>query len=154
MTERPFAPRALGEIAVRCRDRPSMIAFYGDVLGLKRLEPGERGGHSDAVVFFRLGESHGGHVAVLALFDAAQGGAGAEAVNPHDVEAGDRSSLHHLALSLPWDEQDAAARWLRERGHGASVQHFDWTGWRGVFTRDPDGNTVELVAADPEWHLE
>jgi len=26
------------------------------------------------------------------------------------------------------------------------VEHFGWIGWRGIFTKDPEGNTVELVA--------
>ena len=28
------------------------------------------------------------------------------------------------------------------------VETFGWVGWRGVFTEDPEGNTVELVAYD------
>jgi len=30
------------------------------------------------------------------------------------------------------------------------VAYFDGVGWRGVFTFDLNGNTVELVAKDPE----
>ncbi|MEM1077558.1 MAG: VOC family protein [Pseudomonadota bacterium] len=154
MNQPPFRPRALGEIAIRCRDFDGMLAFYGCVLGLARLEAGPRGGHRDGIAFFRLGESHGGHVAVLALFSDAVGGV---SLSPETeagaLQAGQRSSLHHLALSLPWAEQDAAAEWLREAGCHVRFEHFDWTGWRGLFTRDPDGNTVELVAANPDWHI-
>ena len=150
MTERPFTPRALGEIAIRCRDFPAMLAFYGDVLGLTRLHPTDRGGHRDDLAFFRFGESHAGHVAILALFTD---GVTGEPPDAGALHSGHRSSLHHLALSLPWNEQDAAVCWLTERGYEAREQRFAWTGWRGVFTRDPDGNTVELVAADPEWHV-
>ncbi len=28
------------------------------------------------------------------------------------------------------------------------VETFGWVGWCGVFTEDPEGNTVELVAYD------
>ena len=149
-SERGFRARALGEIAIRCRDWSAMVAFYGEVLGLERLHPGERGGHRDGIVFFRLGESHAGHVAVLALF---ADGATGEPAGGGDLHVGQRSSLHHLALSLPWHEQDAAVRWLERHGRPVRVTDFAWTGWRGVFTQDPDGNTVELVAADPDWHL-
>lgn len=107
----------------------------------------ERGRHREGIVFFRLGESCAGHVAVLALF--ADGATGEP-----EVAVGQRSSLHRLALSRPWDEHDAAVAWLEARGCEVRVTDFAWTGWRGVFTRDPDGNMVELVAADPEWHLE
>lgn len=154
MTDRPFTPRALGEIAIRCRDFAAMQDFYGRVLGLARVEPGERGGYGDGLVFYRLGESFGGHVAVLALFSGGQPGvsmSGGDTQVP--LQAGLRSSLHHLALSLPWDEQEAAAEWLRQQGFDARFETFRWAGWRGLFTRDPDGNTVELVAASPEWHL-
>ena len=151
--ERGFRPRALGEIAIRCHDYEAMLRFYGEVLGLRRLEPGERGGHRDGIAFFHLGESHGGHIAVLALFRADAGGVGVP--DAQDMpEAGARSSLHHLALSLPWNEQDAARTWLEANGHETSTAAFDWTGWRGLFLHDPDGNTVELVAADPAWHLD
>ena len=148
--ERPFAPRALGEIAIRCRDFPAMIDFYGDVLGLSRLLPGERGGYRDGIAFFRLGESHAGHVAVLALF---ADGVSGEPAEGGDLSAGHRSSLHHLALSLSWSEQEGAVDWLRARGLEVTVRPFEWTGWRGVFVRDPDGNLIELVAADPDWHI-
>ena len=39
--------------------------------------------------------------------------------------------------------------WLRWHGHAFDIGHFDWIGWRGVFLKDPEGNTVELVAALP-----
>ncbi len=121
-----------------------MRDFYGRVLDLSPLTPGARGGHSDRIAFYRLGEGFGGHVPVLALF-----------ADPSNdvVQAGARSSFHHLALSLPWDEQVGAADWLRAEGCEARFVDFAWTGWRGLFTRDPDGNTVELVAAAPDWHL-
>ena len=156
MTGHTFRLRALGEIAIRCRDFTAMQNFYGAVLGLQRLEPGERGEHRQGIVFYRLGESYGGHVAVLALFSDEVGGVSMSLESPDgagELTVGRRSSLHHLALSLPWDEQDAAEKWLRNRGHEARFVDFGWTGWRGLFTRDPDGNTVELVAASPDWHL-
>ncbi|WP_424964913.1 VOC family protein [Dinoroseobacter sp. S375] len=153
MPHPPFRPRALGEIAIRCRDFAAMQDFYGRILGLERLTPGSRGGHRAGIVFFRLGESFGGHVAVLALFADEAGGI---SMSPErratELEAGQRSSLHHLALSLPWAEQEAAADWLRQEGCEVRFETFQWTGWRGLFTRDPDGNTVELVAADADWH--
>lgn len=136
-------PRALGEIAIRCRDYAAMIDFYGRVLGLEPLTGGANGGPRDRISFFRLGESFAGHIAVLALFD----GDGTEPVS------GTGSSLHHLALSLPWEEQNHAKAWLEEQGFSAQYQEFEWAGWRGLFTRDPDGNTVELVAASPDWHV-
>ncbi|SEQ45472.1 Glyoxalase/Bleomycin resistance protein/Dioxygenase superfamily protein [Loktanella sp. DSM 29012] len=142
MTDRPFHPRALGEIAIRCRDYAAMRDFYGRILGLTPITGGVRGGHRDGITFYQLGESHAGHVAVLALF-----------ADEGPVTTGAGSALHHLALALPWDEQVAARDWLLAAGHPAEFTDFDWAGWRGLFTRDPDGNTVELVAASPDWHI-
>ena len=140
--ERGFRVRALGEIAIRCADLEPMIVFYRDVLGLRVLH----GGHRDGIVFFSLGESYGGHTAVLALFqhDAPQ-----REMHPESHGApltGARSSLHHLALTVDATEQAAVTDWYDRQDLPYTVQEFDWIGWRGVFTADPEGNTVELVA--------
>jgi catechol 2,3-dioxygenase-like lactoylglutathione lyase family enzyme len=145
MTDRGFTVRALGEIAIRCIDHPAMVAFYRDVIGLRPM----RDPQDAPIVFFRIAEGFEGHTAVLALFRhdiAAAGGTRAAAVPP---VAGPGSSLHHIALSLPWHEQDAVVAWYDRIGVAYRVESFDWVGWRGVFTHDPDGNTVELVARDP-----
>jgi catechol 2,3-dioxygenase-like lactoylglutathione lyase family enzyme len=134
--ERGFRPRALGEIAIRCADIKVMRAFYEDVIGLKRLD----GLHSAAITFFEIGPGFGGHTTVLALFDTPT-----MTLSPI---TGARSSLHHIALSLPFDEQDAVMRWYDKLGQPYRVEQFGWIGWRGVFTQDPEGNTVELVAYD------
>ena len=39
-------------------------------------------------------------------------------------------------------------QWLEEQAIEYQVQIFDWIGWRGIFVTDPEGNTVEFVAAD------
>ena len=141
-TEKGFRPRALGEIAIRCADMSAMVTFYQDVIGLERLP----GGYGDTITFFKIADGFDGHTSVLALFLHA---------NP-DLIAGDDtspvtgpgSSLHHFALSLPFAEQDAAMRWYDKIGQPYQVEHFGWIGWRGIFTQDPEGNTVELVAYD------
>lgn len=139
---RGFQVRALGEVAIRCAEMEPMIAFYRDMLGLEILE----GSHSDGIVFFQLGESYGGHTSVLALFhhDGQQ-----RAVHPESVGrpvTGAGSSLHHLALTVDAAEQDAVIAWYEARGQDYRIEEFAWIGWRGVFTQDPEGNTVELVA--------
>ncbi|MCC1491130.1 VOC family protein [Cognatishimia sp. F0-27] len=131
---RSFTVQGLGEIAIRCRDFDAMVRFYRDVIGLETVE----NGHRDGIHFFHLHNGVAGHTCVLALFRSKT-----------PPVTGAPSSLHHLALSLPYAEQDAVMDWYRARGIPFSVQEFDWIGWRGIFTRDPDGNTVELVARDP-----
>ncbi len=144
MTERNFTVRALGEIAIRCHDLEPMIAFYRDIIGLEQLS----GNASDGIVFFRIAEGFGGHTAVLALFRHDSGNPGLHPRSAEAPETGERSSLHHLALSLPFAEQDAAMAWYDANGIDYRVQQFGWIGWRGIFTTDPEGNTVELVAYD------
>jgi catechol-2,3-dioxygenase len=139
MTEKrpPFTIGGLGEVAIRCHDMAAMTAFYRDVIGLTPYATRNTG----KIQFFRVGQGGvAGHTTVLALF-------------ADDLPAtGQGSSLHHLALSLPYAEQEAAIAWYDQIGQAYRIEHFDWTGWRGVFTSDPEGNTVELVAATGAHH--
>lgn len=147
MSRRGFSVRALGEIAIRCIHLSAMVDFFRDVIGLEPLNDPENG----RIVFFRIAEGFGGHTAVLAQFRHDIEGAGRTRAGEASPATGPGASLHHLALSLPWDEQDAVIAWYEHLGQDYDVQSFEWVGWRGVFTLDPDGNTVELVAKDPSW---
>ena len=140
---RGFNVRALGEIAIRCADMPAMVDFYERVIGLERLS----GDANSAIVFFKIAPGFQGHTTVLALFDHQTAPRpGLHPTSANRPETGGRSSLHHLALSLPFEEQDAVMAWCDALGQPYRVEHFGWIGWRGVFTQDPEGNTVELVA--------
>jgi len=143
-TRPPFTPRAIGEVAIRCADPARMAAFYENVIGLTRLG-GEDGG---PIIFLKVAQGFGGHTAILALFRHDTARPGVHHGSPVPPETGARSSLHHLALSLPYAEQVAVMAWYDQIGQPYTVEHFDWVGWRGVFTTDPEGNTVELVAYD------
>lgn len=136
MQDRGFKPRALGELAIRVSDMPAMVAFYRDVIGLELLT----GGADSPITFFRIAEGFGGHTTILALFDRRGG--------PHPA-TGPGSSLHHFALSLPFAEQEAVMRWYEHLGQPYRTERFGGAGWEGIFTDDPEGNTVELVAYDP-----
>ncbi len=145
MSDRGFQPRALGEIAIRCADMGAMVEFYENVIGLERLT----GDHNSAITFFRIAEGFGGHTQVLALFHhtvAPRPGLHPSGASRPATGAG--SSLHHIALSLPFEEQQAVMRWYDKISQPYRVEHFGWIGWRGIFTEDPEGNTVELVAYD------
>ncbi|MEP1206522.1 MAG: VOC family protein [Rhizobiaceae bacterium] len=147
MTKRDFKVRALGEIAIRCADMPSMVAFYRDMIGLEILS----GGHRESITFFKIAEGFGGHTAVLALFHHDAGNPAMHEQSRQAPETGALSSLHHLALSLPFDEQQKVMDWYDDQGQDYHVEKFAWIGWRGIFTKDPEGNTVELVAYDPAF---
>jgi len=123
----------------------AMTTFYTEVIGLDLLA----GGADAQITFLKIAEGFGGHTTVLALFHHTAAprpglhptGAGAPAT-------GAGSSLHHLALSLPFAEQEAVIAHYDRIGQPYRVERFGWVGWRGIFTEDPEGNTVELVAYD------
>ncbi len=143
--DRGFRPRALGEIAIRCADMGAMVDFYERVIGLERLS----GHHNSAITFFRIAEGFGGHTQVLALFHHnASARPGLHPTGADRPVTGGGSALHHIALSLPFSEQGAVMRWYEKIGQPYRVEEFGWIGWRGIFTPDPEGNTVELVAYD------
>jgi catechol 2,3-dioxygenase-like lactoylglutathione lyase family enzyme len=145
MTERPpFTIGNLGEIAIRCRNYGAMVAFYRDIIGLEFLAEPIAG-----ITFFRLAPGYQGHTQVLALFAHDVRRAGQDV--PHPV-AGEGSTLHHIALAVAAKDQGAAEQWLVAHGCKAMFEDFAWIGWRGLFTEDPDGNTVELVAAVTPEH--
>ena len=143
--DRGFQPRALGEIAIRCADMAAMVAFYEEVIGLSRLS----GGPDSAITFFKIAPGYAGHTQVLALFHhTAAPRPGLHPTGQQTPVTGGASSLHHIALSLPFEEQEAVMRWYDSLGQPYRVEQFGWIGWRGIFTEDPEGNTVELVAYD------
>ena len=128
--DRGFRVRSLGEVAIRCADLPTMFAFYRDIIGLEHLT----GDYSDHIRFFRIAPGYAGHTTVLALFHADEQPDGNLTRSDVAPQSGRTSSLHHLALSLPFDEQDAAMAWFRQKGVVYRVQDFTWIGWRGVFS--------------------
>ena len=146
MDNNPAPIRALGETAIRCRDHGAMVAFYRDIVGLPILKEFTASG----ITFFRIADGYGGHTTILALFaaDAVQRDVHESAAAL--PETGGLSSLHHLALTVDHDHQDALCAFLDGQGISYSVQDFEWIGWRGVFIKDPDGNTVEFVAGVPK----
>jgi catechol 2,3-dioxygenase-like lactoylglutathione lyase family enzyme len=141
---RGFKVRALGEIAIRCDSLAEMVDFYENIIGLERIH----GNANEGIVFFRIAEGFGGHTSVLALFHKTAGRPELHATGSVKPETGALSSLHHMALSLPFEEQEAAKRWFDTNGIEYQEQLFPWIGWRGIFASDPEGNTVELVAFD------
>ncbi len=144
-TQRGFTVRALGEVAIRCANLPEMTAFYRDVVGLEPLS----GEYSRHIQFFRIGSGFGGHTTIVALFHADEVPDTDHSKTDLPPATGRGSSLHHLALTLPFAEQQAAMDWLRQCSIAYRVQEFAWIGWRGVFFEDPEGNTIEFVAYDP-----
>jgi catechol 2,3-dioxygenase-like lactoylglutathione lyase family enzyme len=126
--------RDLGEVAIRCRDLAAMTAFYRDIIGLEVIE----GDYRDSIVFLRVGDGFAGHTSVVALFTA---------VDEEEPEAGGDSSLHHLALTVKAEDLEPAFAWYQAHGLEPTTAEHRWVGWDSVYVKDPEGNTVELVAS-------
>ncbi len=63
--------------------------------------------------------------------------------------ASDSTTLHHFAFEIPLDQQERARDYFAECGIETDTAVHDWIGWRSLYVRDPEGNTVELVSFDP-----
>ena len=144
MPRPPFKIQQLGEIAIRCSDMDTMFEFYRDIVGLEVLSDTRDQG----IAFFRICAGFGGHTTVLALFHNTAGRPDLHPSGAEAPETGARSSLHHLALTVAYEEQGAIRKWLEDNAIDYKVQVFDWIGWQGIFIQDPEGNMVEFVAAD------
>ena len=140
----PFKVQEIGEIAVRCSDLDRMESFYHQIIGLPYLAERDRG-----IVFFKIADGFEGHPQVLALFEKNAGRQELHETSDLPPATGGGSSLHHIALCVSHVQQNAAIQWFEENGLEVKVQVFEWIGWRGVFVKDPEGNTVELVSNNP-----
>jgi catechol 2,3-dioxygenase-like lactoylglutathione lyase family enzyme len=140
MSRPPFTVGDLGEVAIRCRDLAAMTAFYRDIVGLELIE----GDYRDSIVFLRVADGFAGHTSVVALFSAEDG------ADEPDLADASGSSLHHLALTVRAEDLAAALAWYRAHGLEPTTAEHGWIGWRSVYVNDPEGNTVELVAAVPQ----
>ena len=135
MSGPPFTVRDLGEVAIRCRDLAAMTAFYCDIVGLEVIE----GDYRDSIVFLRVGDGFAGHTSVVALFTADE--------DEEEPEGGETSSLHHLALTVKAEDLAPALAWYKAHGLEPTTAEHRWVGWDSVYVKDPEGNTVELVAS-------
>jgi catechol 2,3-dioxygenase len=134
--------KALGEIALRVKDIKVMRNFYENVLGLEVM------GEFGEIIFLKIAPGYGGHIQVLALFDASM---------PPDHRRVPRftgidhqaTALHHLAFAIDHLDYKPEMERLQALGFEVETMIHDWTHWRSLFLSDPEGNTVELVCYDP-----
>lgn len=132
------AIEGLGEIAFRTENIEQMCEFYGEVLGLDRIDDAS----SETSAFFGVAEGVAGHTQVLVLFDHSE----ADRYVQPDSE---RTTIDHIAFGIDPDSFDAEAERLESLGYDLDYAYHDWVEWRSLFLTDPDGNEVELVCYDP-----
>jgi catechol-2,3-dioxygenase len=139
MSDSKRTVQALAEVSIRVRDLDVMQKFYEEVVGLEVLS------REESYVFFRIADGYGGHSQNLALFrmdDLSFLRKKAPRLSP------EKSSLHHIALSIPLDQYESEKR--RLEGLGLSVEATDhaWLHVRSLYFPDPEGNLLEFVCYD------
>lgn len=132
-----FSLQALDHVALRCMDVERSAAWYQKILGLKRDDIPEWKPYP----VFLMAEGFG-----VALFPATDGPS-PEQLKPRMVQ------IDHYAFRVDRQSFEAALDHYDQLGLVYQVQ--DHTYFHSVYTKDPDGHTVELTTlAVPEADFE
>ena len=131
----------IAELGLRVTDLPRAVAFYQEVLGLEivRAYP--------TIVFLKAGEldsplGRGGHPQLLVLFD-------------RKVKLNIAlTTVDHFAFEISLEQYPTERERLQQKGLELTERiwrgEYAWLQARSVFFDDPDGNTIELIAHDPD----
>jgi len=130
----------IAEIGLRVTDLPRAVAFYQEVLGLEivRAYP--------TIVFLKAGEldsplGRGGHPQLLVLFDRKV---------KLDIAL---TTVDHLAFEISLEQSPTERERLQQMGLELTERiwqgEYAWLRARSLFFDDPDGNTIEFIAHDP-----
>lgn len=131
--------KELGHLVLYVRDVERSAAFYGDVLGWKRVDLGASG---LPVAAFSSGRTH--HE--LLLIEVGEGAT--------PVPAGRRVGLYHFGLKVGDGDDELREALVRVQEAGATVVGAsDHTVTHSLYLLDPDGNEVELYVDVPgvDW---
>ena len=130
----------IAELGLRVTELPRAVAFYQEVLGLEivRAYP--------TIVFLKAGEldsplGRGGHPQLLVLFD-------------RKVKLNIAlTTVDHFAFEISLEQYQTERERLEQMGLELTERiwqgEYAWLQARSVFFDDPDGNTIELIAHDP-----
>jgi catechol-2,3-dioxygenase len=135
------ARKRLGELVLRSANAPALVEFYRDVIGLETYAA------IGSATFLKIDEETEGHPQFLAIFEASH-----EYMGPRDIKSGEADArigtLHHFAFLIEQKEFVPERDRLQNIGIELEFAEFTQFGWRSMFMRDPDGNSVELVCYD------
>ena len=129
------AVRGVAEIVLAVHDMDRMVAFYRDVLGLRRMDAPE----GVKPIFLAAGADDAPIPQMVVLVPLAPG---TPAFTPP-------RTLHHLALELAFDQFDAEAQRLADLGYTLRSGRHPVLPSRTMYLDDPEGNEVELICAAP-----
>lgn len=124
----------LAEVVLNVRDPSRALAFYHELLGLERISPEGQPGP----IFLRAGQATANIPALLVLVPLLADAA--EFVAPR--------TLHHLALTIPAAEFDAARDALAAAGLEVRDGKHPVLAVRTMYVTDPDGNEVEFISPE------
>lgn len=127
----------LAEIVLWTRDMDRALAFYRDVFGLEVISPPDFQNR-----FLRAGPGEGPVPEMIVLVPHPEPGGSFPREKP-------QRTLHHLAFNVDGEGYDELERRCREAGlEVRGGQHPVLKGVRTFYVDDPDGNEVEVIAAE------
>jgi catechol 2,3-dioxygenase-like lactoylglutathione lyase family enzyme len=135
-----LSPKAVLETSLYVSDIDRALAFYQDVLGLRKIDEGYFAGGRGAALQVGSGPS------VLLLFRADITRRGGE------LPAHGATGAGHAAFRVEPGELPAWRRRLREKGVAIEKEFAFGDHPPSVYFRDPDGNSLEL-AVSSIWRL-
>lgn len=128
----PFNIARLDHVAINVADMEISIAWYEKVLGLKKVEVPQWGPYP---IFMLAGETG------LAIFPARKG-------DP-EVDSNSRNvKIDHFAFTVSNEAYEQAKAHYRELR--LSFTESDHHHFFSIYTKDPDGHTVELTTLKPD----
>ena len=130
----------IAEVGLRVTELPRAVKFYQEVLGLEvvRAYP--------TIVFLKVGDldsplGRGGHPQLLVLFDRKV---------KLDIAL---TTVDHFAFEISLEQYPTERVRLQQMGLEVIERiwqgEYAWLKARSLFFDDPDGNTIELIAHDP-----
>jgi catechol 2,3-dioxygenase len=132
----------LGHIVLYVHDVARSAAFYGDVLGWRRISPE---GSRAPVAAFSGGRTH--HELLLIEVGAAAA----------EIPAGRRVGLYHFGLKVGDTDEELKAMLAKLQAAGVRiVGASDHTVTHSLYILDPDGNEIELYVdvVDADWRTD
>jgi catechol 2,3-dioxygenase-like lactoylglutathione lyase family enzyme len=122
-----FSINGLDHVAIRVRDMEKTIAWYEQVLGLKKYTIEEWGPYPVFLLACKTG---------IAVFPA-------ELDGWSKAEQKKRVCIDHFAFNVDRQAFDSAVLHYQKLGLSYSIQDHQY--FDSIYTLDPDGHTVELT---------
>lgn len=125
---KPFKVSFLDHVAIRAKDIELAARWYQEVLGLKRLHAPEWGAYP---IFMACGKSG------VAIFPA-------DPAAPEVINSSKGPGIIHFAFHVSKEDFEKAQ--VHYKSLAIEFEFQDHHYFQSIYTKDPDGHTVELTA--------